>query len=295
MKIPMNRVRTFIATLLVSAALVPISGVDSTPEHDSSGEVVQSSLESTGQKNFVGPSALSMLFTQNALDREIPVALRPIMGVWLISILALQSLESPKNTPSRGFVGQKVHYLKDRLVDYVGIPLYVAFERIKHEGPRKEDLGILGLVLLGLYGAKKSADHYKLISSIKSFDLSDSRKVLSQDAFFLWNYKGRIALGLAGTAALALLIKSALNLPIIERFRRSLTQQQKEIISSDETLRELLDNAHENPAALIDHNHFTSQLQEHQKELLDKAVQKYKSEADPMSLFDDIVMDDQDL
>ncbi len=294
-KLPMNRVTTFIATLLLSAALVPAHAMDSAPDGDSSRGLMQNSRDTVAPQNIAGSSALSMLFAQNALDREMPLALRPILGIWLLSILAIQSLESTKTSPSKGFLAQKIHYLKDRVIDNVGVPLYVAFERIKHEGPSKKDAGILGLVVLGLYGAKKTVDHYKLGPCIKALDFSDSRKVFSRDAFLLWNYKGRIALGLAATAAFAVLIKSAINLPIIERFRRSLTRQQKEIISSDETLRELLDKAHENPAALIDHDHFTSQLHEHQKQLLDKAVQKYKSEADPMSLFDDFVMDDEDL
>lgn len=263
--------------------------LESTPEADISQTLVQSAPD--GEKALAGSSALSLLFAQTALDREMPLALRPIIGVWLISFLALKTLESGKHTPATGFL----HYCKERLVDTVGVPLYVAYDRIKHEGPSKKDLAILGIAVLGLYSAKKCGERYHLGSSITRLDFSESREILSHDASFLWQYKGRIALGLAAASALACAVKYALNLPIIERFMRSLTRQQKEIISSDESLRQLVDKAHENPAALIDHDQFTSHLQEHQKKLLGKAVQQYKSEADPMSLFDDFVTDEGDL
>ncbi len=281
----MKKVTTFFWGILMSASLAPLYGMDPTPEPNAQKMFIEH--KSTSHKIAESSEELAILLMNGAAD--VSYVTSPIIGVWVLTLLALKSLESAQKSEQKSLR----HYLKDYLIENVGVPMYIAYDRIKREGLSKKDFAAMGVALLVLYGAKKSADRYHLGTALRG-DLASTRESLSQDAGWLWNHKGRIALGLGTLGILGLLIKSALNLPIMERFKRSLTSQQKEIISSDKALLELMDKAHENPAALIDHDHFTVHLHEHQKELLGKAVEKYRNEADPLSLFDDFVMNSEE-
>ena len=193
------------------------------------------------------------------------------------------------------FLYKKSSYLTDKgkelkifLLENVAFPLYVHFDRIRDEGVSKEDLAVAAASVLVLYGAKKTGDRYHVWNSVLDRNFDKTRESVKEDAVFAYDHKGKIALGLVSAAALAWLIRAGWNLPIVERFRRSLTSKQHETIASDDTLRTLLDNAHEDPMALQEHPDFSSQLHERQKALLDEAVEEYKGENDPMSLFDDL-------
>ncbi len=179
-----------------------------------------------------------------------------------------------------------VQQIKDLFIDKVAIPLYVQYDRMREEGISREDLMVAGLGALTLYGVKKSGDHYHMWSSIRKFDFKDTREAAHDDAVWLYEHKGKVAWILGGAAVLAWIVKTGWNLPIIERFRRSLTGKQKELISSDNTLQELIDNAHEDPTLLHEHDELLGHLHDDQKDLLDRAVQKHLEENDPFSLFD---------
>lgn len=231
-------------------------------------------------------AGLSFLLARGA---DLPDLVQPIMGTTLMTILALNALNSTKPDKTTKSFGK---VLKDFAVEKIGIPLYITYDRIKHEGLSKRDCALAGLGVFAVYAAKKVSDHYHLGASLKACDMAKTKAVFEEDALWLWNHKGRIMLGMGALAASAYFIKAALNLPIMERFKRSLTPNQKHLISTDHTLRDLMENAHENPQALLEHDHFTAHLHDHQKKLLDMAIENYKSEADPMSLFDDFVMDE---
>ncbi len=192
----------------------------------------------------------------------------------------------------RTFVQSRAQDTKKFAIERVGLPLYKAYDRIKDEGLSKEDVTGLCLAGLSLYGAKKVGDHYK----VWSFDPSKTRAKIDADVKRLKGHKGKLALGLCAAAVLAWVIKSGLSLTLIERFKRSLTHLQRKVISSNSTLKELVDNAHEDPAGFVDHEHFPhldDHLDDRQKELLDRAVEKHKAENDPMSLFDDFDFEDE--
>jgi hypothetical protein len=180
-----------------------------------------------------------------------------------------------------------IQRLKGLAREYVGIPCFVLYDRLRHDGLSQKDYTVIGVTLGSLYGAQKIADHYSLGAACCG-DFSKTVQVCVEDWKTIVNYKVAILSGIVALLTVGALVKSALSLPVIERFKRSLTSHQKRMISSDETLRELVDNAHENPLPLANHDGLASYLHDHQRRLLGQAVEKYKEETDPLSLFDDL-------
>jgi len=189
------------------------------------------------------------------------------------------------------YLKEKRERVKHYLVDTVVGPLYLTYDRIRTTGVTRGDV-VKGLVIGGaLYGTKKLGDHFKLWENIPKGDLTTSQEVLNEDVAFLSRHKAVVGMAVGVACALGWVIKSGLALSLIERFKRSLTFEQRAIISSDENLRELIEKADEDPHALAEHYGLVQHLHEHQKHILQRAVEIHRREQNPLGLLDDLVFE----
>ncbi len=170
---------------------------------------------------------------------------------------------------------------KDTVLHKVVLPVVCKIEHIKDEGISRHDViqatVVTGLIV-GLIG------HYELYKG----DLSRSLEIVAGDGEFIGNHRVLVGFGSLATGALILSYFEGLNMTHIQKFIYSLTHKQKKAIAECDHMTRLVDQAHDDPKALLSHDPLQGLLHDHQKDLLDKAVQDHLIHSDPLSLLDDL-------
>ncbi len=170
---------------------------------------------------------------------------------------------------------------KDTVLHKVVLPVVGKIEHIKDEGISRHDV-IQSSVVTGLIVGIIA--HYELYKG----DLSRSIEILTEDGKVIRKHRLLVGFSSLALGALTLSYLEGLNMTHLQKFIYSLTHKQKKAIAECDHMTRLVDQAHDDPKALRSHDPLQDLLHDHQKDLLDKAVQDHLIHSDPLSLLDDL-------
>lgn len=170
---------------------------------------------------------------------------------------------------------------KELLLVKVAAPVLTKLERAKREGLAKKDM-LLGVAVGTLFGIL--LNHYQ----VHTCDTKVMQDIFSKDLEYIDHHRVPVGLGVLAVATAAVGYFEGFNLPHVQQFLASLSRRQKVAIEDNEQMKTLLENLDDDPQAVLEHNPLRELLHDHQKELLDKAVQEQMIHNNPLSVLDDL-------